>query len=209
MKHWALFTLGIGAFAFVGCNIEINEHPDDWHDWDEDSIEERAADVCEPYCLRLINCDVLGDSSFTACVDLCIERYIEDEDRVREGCTCVSSSSCDLEEVKQCDGDPIPGVWTDDDDDLDPDGGDGDGDDNGAGGAPNDDVKSCKVNHDCATGEDCIDKQCLPRCVASCQCSDGQACEDGYCKTPMVPATACETSCDCTSGEDCKNGFCE
>ncbi len=212
MKKWVFISLSLATASVVGCSIEVNEGHSDWDDeWYDDTIEERAADACQPYCLRLIGCEVLSDSSFSACVELCEERYIEDEDTVEAGCACVSNAACDEQEALDCEGDPIPDVWSDGDDAVGD--GDGDGDAVGGGGSSSGDGgpdgTSCVVNHDCTVGEDCIEGQCLSRCAASCQCGDGMACEDGYCRTPEEPAAECEDTCDCTAGDVCVDGYCE
>jgi len=229
MNKWVSISLGLGIFSVVGCSIEIQEGQGKWNDWEEEStVAERATDACQPYCLRLIACGVLSDSSLSACTDLCEQRYIEDEETVAEGCECISESACESDEVEECSGDPIPDVWTDgddamdggDDDDSDDsddsgDSGDGTGGGTSSGGATSgdgtsgDETAMCAVNHECRAGEDCIDSQCLTRCAASCQCAEGEACEDGYCRIPEAPAAECEDTCDCTAGDVCVDGSCQ
>lgn len=70
---------------------------------------------------------------------------------------------------------------------------------------------ACARNHDCEANEDCIDGRCLLRCVASCQCPEGQACtEPGYCGEPEAPdpVVVCTDDCDCPSGLRCADGNC-
>ncbi len=217
MKKWAFISLSLAVFSAIGCSIEVNEGHDDWNDdgWSDETARERAQDACQPYCLRLIGCEVLSDSSFSACTDLCEERFLDNEDEVASGCSCVSSAQCDVDDAQRCDGDPIPDVWTDGDDALGGGNDDTSGDDDdpapgGQGGASGDqDGPTCEVNHECAAGEDCVEGQCLARCAASCQCRDGMACEEGYCQTPEEPAAECEDTCDCTAGDVCVDGTCQ
>lgn len=227
MRKWAILVSLMGAWAFTGCYIEVDEPGDEWAHWDDDvhqpSLQERAREACEPYCLKLIQCDAISDSSLAACLDLCVDRYKKDEYEVSAGCTCVDQRSCEDPQIANCEGDPIPGVWDDGMPDLDPGlggaSGDGDGDaggtsgdgDGGTGATSGDgdgDAETCKTNHECALASDCIDGQCLARCAASCQCQEGEACVAGYCQLPDDPADKCDDDCDCTSGERCVSGSC-
>jgi hypothetical protein len=221
MNKWALLYLGLGVFTAVGCNVEVIDGEADSGSWDgSSSVAERAQEVCEPYCNDLVSCGVLSESSVFACIDLCEKRYIEDEYWVSEGCECVIDAGCIEENSIQCEGAPLPEVWTDHSWGLpvSSDGGSenstggstagGGGTGGSVGGAPievehSSDGPSCTNNHQCGLGEDCIEEQCLARCAASCQCQEGQACEEGYCRAPEEPKIECESTCDCTAGDQC------
>ncbi|MFC1643017.1 hypothetical protein ACFL5O_10100 [Myxococcota bacterium] len=67
----------------------------------------------------------------------------------------------------------------------------------------------CTKNHDCANNEDCIAGQCLLRCLATCQCPAGQACNaTGYCEMPTEMPPDCIDECDCMAGYRCEAGQC-
>jgi hypothetical protein len=205
-----LMILGFSA-ALSACDIEW--HDDPWDDeWDDETtLEERAADTCDAYCMELVECGALSDSAFVSCRDHCIASYEADEEEVYDGCACVMEAECDAEEANECEDAPLPGVFPD------PDGtggttasGGSSSGGSGDGGASEDpEAPTCSVDHDCALGEDCIEGECKGRCVASCQCDEGQACVEGYCEEPQEPVIECEDDCDCTSGERCVEGACE
>jgi hypothetical protein len=230
MKRIALSTLALLS-STLACEVRVHEHSDfddeHWSDDDFDSDSEAEAEAtCEPYCLELIDCGVLGDKALSSCLSLCSEKFEENEVRVSAGCSCVIEASCDSSEATACTADPIPGLWPDDDDgnsgsggaanggadgvggDQSATGGDGGGGSPSIGGDSGGEV-TCQVNHDCALGEDCVDGSCLGRCVASCQCPEGDACVEGYCREPEVVTASCENDCDCTSGERCIDSACQ
>lgn len=229
MRKWALLSSLLGACALTGCYIEAEDWDDDWEDWDDDegrstggvgdrpSTDDRGREVCEPYCLKLVQCEAISDSALRACIDLCGDRFEDDEDGVTEGCSCVLDAQCGSSEISSCEGDPIPGVWNGGDDDLDPGGGGAPGDDDdhgpggsgdGTGGQGTSGGKTCSSNHECPLASDCIEGTCQARCAASCQCDEGEACVEGYCQLPEEPAAECDDDCDCTSGERCVEGLC-
>jgi hypothetical protein len=200
-----LMILGFSACA-LACEISVNEaHDEPFDDWDDDSsLSERAADTCDAYCLELIDCGALSDGAFVGCRDHCVEKYEEDEDTVYDGCSCVMDAQCEAEVANECEGAPLPGIFP---------GGDGTGGSTTGTWGVSDGGQSpgldCSVDHDCAIGEDCIEGSCMPRCVASCQCDEGQACVDGYCDQPEEPVVMCANDCDCSSGESCVDGLCK
>ncbi len=193
--------LGISALSVAACNYELHDEGplDDW-EWDDDddydhgsSLEERAVQTCDAFCVGLVGCGVVEDGAFLSCREACVERYEADEDDVRSGCDCVAEAACNRSEARSCEGDPLPGVWL------------GDQPGAGSGGASGDGTGGQGLGGDSAgAGGD----SGTP-CVASCQCAEGEACEEGFCAAPMEPALMCDTDCDCTSGEACMDGFCE
>jgi hypothetical protein len=191
-----LILLAFSVFA-AACNVEVHDNRDPFDDSEEHG-DTSPSDICDPYCLELIECGALSETALSGCRDICAEKFEQNEDEVEDGCECVLAAQCDAVEANSCEGAPLPGVFP---------GGDDDQSSGGTGGAAQD--STCTVDHDCSIGEDCIDGSCLSRCVASCQCEEGMACEDGYCKAPSVPEIVCEDDCDCTSGERCASGYCE
>lgn len=212
MKKWILLGCFLSAISLVGCC------EDEWDDWDDDGWDSRddatgddasdGYDECVAYCRALIDCDFIADASFNTCFDLCWEEYYEDEVAGIVGTHCVATASCDREEIAECGFSPVPLVGSSGDGDDDDPAGMGGGTSDVDPDPPEPDVKSCEVHHDCALNEDCVEGACLPRCAASCQCSEGMACDEGYCRLPEEPAVTCETDCDCTSGESCTDGTC-
>lgn len=91
----------------AGCNVVVHEG-DAHDDWDEDNSPN---DICDPYCLELIECGVLSDTAFRGCRDICVEKFHENEHEVEEGSACVLDARCDAVEANACEGAPLPGVF--------------------------------------------------------------------------------------------------
>ncbi len=45
-------------------------------------------------------------------------------------------------------------------------------------------------------------------CVKSCDCPQGEVCDEGLCRPRQPTPVSCSTDCDCPSGELCVDGFC-
>lgn len=205
--------LGMSAFSVVACNYDLDDDfSDDVWEWDEDdssesTLEERAIQTCDAFCVGLVECGVVEDSAFLSCREVCVEEYQEDESSVRSGCDCVAEASCDAIEARSCEDDPLPGVWLGGDDSPPASGGAGGGSPS-AGGSDGSGASDGAGGSSSAGGSGAGGASGEP-CVASCQCAEGEACEEGFCRAPMDPALMCDSDCDCTSGQACEAGFCE
>ena len=191
-------------------------------DWDEEmnadsgatsgeTLADRAENACLDYCGHLIECDIIATHSLDVCMDLCAQRYEQDESTGIIGTHCVATASCESGAISACGFDPVPADSGGDDRETgtsDDDAG-GMAGASGGGGSPFGEGASCLRNHDCALDEDCVEGVCLARCAASCQCDEGLACLDQYCRLPEEPRSSCETDCDCMSGLSCVDGRCE
>ena len=131
-----LAALGLVLFAFTACTIRIHEDEDDdddwgWHDQDDADADDADADdvgadspsgdaqeACEPYCFKLVQCSVISDASLRSCISLCASRFEKEGKDVAEASECVSEASCGSDAIAECEGDPIPGVWSDGDQGL-------------------------------------------------------------------------------------------
>ncbi|MFT5429923.1 MAG: 5'-nucleotidase/UDP-sugar diphosphatase [Myxococcota bacterium] len=62
----------------------------------------------------------------------------------------------------------------------------------------------CDIDDDCAVGEACEDRRCIPKrteCLIDSMCEAGQECRFGYCRAPVA--------CDANCAGDCINGTCQ
>lgn len=117
-KHFLhkLILLFGSSLALSACTIRVSENDNGWdEDWDEGqesppTQEERAADVCDPYCIELIGCGALSDKAFVSCRSLCMDRFADHEAAVTSGTACVEAARCEPEAAQGCIGDPLPGV---------------------------------------------------------------------------------------------------
>lgn len=154
----------------------------------------------------------------------------EERNATRDGCSCVLQDVCRPVDAYQCPGAPMPpagqggsssqggagGASQAGAGGTSPagaggtsQGGTGGSSQAGAGGGAGGGGFVCTVNHDCATGEDCVEGLCKLRCKASCQCHAGEVCVEGYCGVPAEPVVSCASDCDCTAGQSCVNGACK
>ncbi len=194
--------------------------------------------VCVEFCGTLVGCGTVSPHDLLDCLDGCEYGVRDEPERVTNGCYCVIDDACrDIDEY-DCDGAPMPdpgtpGGGTGQGGGAGPGGGTGQGGAAGAGtgagagggagaagtagsaqggssagGAAGGGGPECVRNHDCGTIQDCVSGTCRTRCEYSCQCDEGESCEDGYCFGQMPPPPTCETHCDCPSGQRCTEGEC-
>lgn len=63
----------------------------------------------------------------------------------------------------------------------------------------------CTSTSECASGLQCLDGQCLPRCLHHIECGDGYTCEAGLCKEAEgVENDSCDSELDCGPGLTCR-----
>ncbi|KAB2898067.1 MAG: hypothetical protein F9K40_11875 [Kofleriaceae bacterium] len=63
----------------------------------------------------------------------------------------------------------------------------------------------CDTSADCASGLQCLDGQCLPRCLHHIECGDGFVCDDGQCKAVAAGENEpCDSELDCGPGLTCR-----
>lgn len=66
---------------------------------------------------------------------------------------------------------------------------------------------NCRLNSDCAEGEQCVGGACVAQCREARDCPAGQQCEDGAC-LPAGPDCIGEScACQCREDVDCAVGF--
>lgn len=69
----------------------------------------------------------------------------------------------------------------------------------------------CKLNKDCTGGELCVNGVCRTACVETkdCEvCEDGPVCSKGFCMTETEANPQCNVNADCTDGQFCLNAVC-
>ncbi len=69
----------------------------------------------------------------------------------------------------------------------------------------------CKLNKDCTGGELCVNGVCRTACVedADCAiCEDGPVCSQSFCMTAAEANPQCTVNTDCTDGKVCLNAQC-
>jgi hypothetical protein len=63
----------------------------------------------------------------------------------------------------------------------------------------------CDTVSDCASGLQCLDGQCMPRCLHHIECGDGFVCETGQCqRVDAGEDTPCDSELDCGPGLTCR-----
>lgn len=76
----------------------------------------------------------------------------------------------------------------------------------------------CDTIGDCASGFQCLDGQCLPRCRHHVECGDGYVCDSGQCRVATgIEDDPCDSEIDCGPGLTCRlrqqlsspPGFCQ
>ncbi|MCU0656398.1 MAG: hypothetical protein MUF64_14430 [Polyangiaceae bacterium] len=218
--------------ALSGCDIEYNEGGD------SDGVS-LCSSFCDRLVLcgsleesRVGACTSQCTGSYKASAGAGDKKRHHDDDEddapnaTEQGCMCVLQDECRPVDEYRCPGAPLPppqgGPGGSSSGTSGTGGTAGKGGTAGAGGTSGTagaagagaagsagSAGACSVNHDCGTGEDCVEGQCRARCKASCQCAEGEACVEGYCGAPEVPAVSCASDCDCTAGQSCVNNACK
>lgn len=216
MSFRALSLLApLALVLFAGCHIESHGphgHGGMWTDFEHAG----RAEVCSAFCDRLFTCGNVSDGQFDTCMSTCEDRFDEAEDATREGCQCVTWSSCQPSDGYACEGAPMPDLGPGSKPGQATDAGSTDTSSGGsdAGGSKPDTGTSkpmytCASNADCVSSEDCIAGYCLVRCKASCECHSQESCVGGYCSVTIVPAQSCANDCDCPAGGKCVQNQCQ
>ena len=85
--------------------------------------------------------------------------------------------------------------------------GNGDNDSDGSDETPTS-YYGCQSNLDCSRGQTCFNGECRTACTSAANCDYGEICRNTICSPAGTSVVSCATTGQCLNGRTCVNGWC-